>query len=337
MSTIHDVARLAGVSAGTVSNVLNRPSYVKPETRQRVLDAMAALNFSPRGESRQFRAGRQRTLGFALADMGNPFFVDVALGAESAAKALGVGMVIVHNGEDTAREEQNLDLLIQQRVQGIMITPVNERNPRLEELLQNNVPIVFVDRISGERPCCWLATDDYAGGRLAGAHLLERGHRILGFVGDRAGSRQIAERHRGFTDEVRESNVAGTRVEHFDASSWDVAEGRAVGASLADRPESERPTAVFCANDMLALGVLQELVGRGIRVPDDVSIIGFDDLEWADRSTVPLTTIRQPRALLGETAVRLVLAEINEGPAHVHEHVSFAPELVSRASTDFHR
>src|SRR5690606_40882423 len=110
MANVRDVARHAGVSAGTVSNVLNRPSYVNAETRQRVLDAMEALDFTPRKASRQFRPGRERTLGLALADMGNPFFVDVALGAEAAAKDLGVGVVIVHNGEDGEREDQNLDL-----------------------------------------------------------------------------------------------------------------------------------------------------------------------------------------------------------------------------------
>src|SRR5690606_29539132 len=142
MTNIRDVAQRAGVSAGTVSNVLNRPSYVNAETRERVLAAIDELNFVPRKTARQYRTGRERTLGLALADMGNPFFVDVALAAESEAKELGVGVVIVHNGEDVSREEQNLDLLVQQRVHGIMITPVDERNPRLEQLVERGIPIV---------------------------------------------------------------------------------------------------------------------------------------------------------------------------------------------------
>lgn len=333
MANIRDVAHRAGVSAGTVSNVLNRPSYVNAETRKRVLDAIAELDFVPRENSRQYRPGRERTLGFALADMGNPFFVDVALGAEAAAKELGVGVVIVQNGEDPSREEQNLDLLVQQRVHGIMITPVDERNPRLEHLIKRGVPVVYVDRISGDQPCCWLATDDLKGGQLAGEHLIERGHRRIAFVGDPSIARQVHERHMGLLSAVEAAGLPASIVELIPAPAWKIREGRTVGLELAARRPEDRPTAVFCANDMLALGLLQELVLHGIRVPEDIAIVGFDDLEWASVATVPLTSVRQPRDLLGRTAVRMILDEIDQGEAHVHEHVIFPPELIIRAST----
>lgn len=333
MANIKDVALHAGVSAGTVSNVLNRPSYVNAETRQRVLDSIAELSFVPQRTARQFRPGRERTLGFAMADMANPFFVDVALGAEAEAKELGVGVVFCHNGEDSSREEQNLDLLVQQRVHGIMITPVDEQNPRLEQLVQRGVPIVFVDRISGDRACCSLATDDYRGGELAGQHLLGLGHRRLAFLGDTAISRQVYDRHRGFADVVSASGIADVSIELIPAKAWKLADGRMAGEALAARPVDQRPTAVFCANDMLALGLLQELVLQGIRVPEDVSIVGFDDLVWAAAAAVPLTSVRQPRDLLGRTAVRMILDEIEQGDAHEHQHVVFEPELFVRAST----
>lgn len=337
MANIRDVARHAGVSAGTVSNVLNRPSYVNAKTRQRVLDSIAALEFVPQKAARQYRPGRERTLGLALADMGNPFFVDVALGAEAAAKKLGVGVLIVHNGEDPSREEQNLDLLVQQRVHGIMITPVDERNPRLEHLVEKGVPVVYVDRISGDRPCCWLATDDFAGGRLAGDHLLERGHRRLAFVGDTSIARQVEHRHAGLLDAVKHAGLQRDIVELIPAPAWKMSEGRKVGIELIGRRPDDRPTAVFCANDMLALGLLQELSLHGVRVPEDVAIVGFDDLEWASAATVPLSSVRQPRALLGTTAVRMILDEIEQGSAHVHEHVIFPPELVIRESSSLAR
>lgn len=337
MANIRDVARHAGVSAGTVSNVLNRPSYVNVDTRQRVLDSIAALGFVPQKAARQYRPGRERTLGLALADMGNPFFVDVALGAEAAAKELGVGVLIVQNGEDPSREEQNLDLLVQQRVHGIMITPVDERNPRLEHLVKKGVPVVYVDRISGNRPCCWLATDDFGGGRLAGDHLLERGHRRLAFVGDTSIARQVKHRHAGLLDAVKRAGLQPTIVELIPAPTWTMSEGRAVGTEIIGRQPGDRPTAVFCANDMLALGLLQELSLHGIRVPEDVAIVGFDDLEWAGAATVPLSSVRQPRDLLGRTAVRMVLDEIEQGSSHVHEHVLFRPELVIRESSSLAR
>jgi len=337
MANIRDVARRAGVSAGTVSNVLNRPSYVNVETRKRVLEAIEELQFVPSRNSRQFRPGRERTLGFALADMGNPFFVDVALGAEAAAKELGVGVVIVHNGEDVGREEQNLDLLVQQRVHGIMITPVDERNPRLEHLVQRGVPIVYVDRISGDRPCCWLATDDRAGGELAGAHLIAQGNTRFAFIGDDRIARQVADRLRGFREAIDAAGLPPEAITVIPTSSWKIADGRKAGRQLAQLAPAERPTAVFCANDMIALGMLQELLHAGIRVPDDIALVGYDDLEWASVSTIPLTTVRQPREEFGRTAVRMLLDEVEQGAAHEHEHVVFMPELVVRESSNAKR
>lgn len=333
MATIRDVARHAGVSAGTVSNVLNRPSYVNVETRHQVLASIAALDFVPQKTARQYRAGRERTLGFALADMGNPFFVDVALGAEAAAKELGVGVVLVHNGEDVEREQQNLDLLVQQRVHGIMITPVDERNPRLEQLVARGVPIVYVDRISGDRPCCWLATDDFRGGELAGEHLFEGGHRRIAFLGNLDQSSQVSNRFDGLRAAAAAKNLDMGVVEVIPAKAWKIPDGRQAGADLAGRAPDDRPSAVFCANDMLALGLLQELVLRGVRVPEEIAIVGFDDLDWAGAATVPLTSVRQPRALLGQTAVRMILDEIEQGAEHQHEHVNFAPELIVRESS----
>lgn len=333
MVNIRDVARHAGVSAGTVSNVLNRPSYVTARTRHRVLAAIAELDFVPRPNARRYRPGRERTLGLALADMGNPFFVDVALGAASQAKEMGVGVLVVHNGEDSLRERQNLDLLIQQRVHGIMITPVDEGSPRLEELAARGVPVVYVDRISGDRSCCWLATDDIEGGRVAGNHLVELGHRRIAFVGDLDISRQVADRYRGLVEAVSAAGIAPDAVELIPAPAWNIGEGRTVGLELARRSAPDRPTAAFCANDMLALGLLQELSLHGVRVPGDIAIVGFDDLDWAAVATVPLSSVRQARDELGRSAVRMIIDEIEQGAAHVHRHVLLAPELVIRASS----
>lgn len=333
MTTIHDVARHAGVSAGTVSNVLNRPSYVGAETREKVMAAIEALNFVPTRSARQYRPGRQRTLGLAMADMGNPFFVDIALGAEAAAKELGVGVLLVHNGEDSSREQQNLDLLVQQRVHGIMITPVDARNPRLESLIERGVPVVYVDRISGDRPCCWLATDDFEGGRLAGEHLIAMGHRKIGFVGNEAISEQVVHRAQGLFHAAEQAGLPPDSIEMLPASTWNMEQGHKVGKLLCQRPAADRPTAVFCANDLLALGLLQEVVHHGIRVPEDLAIVGFDDLIWASAAVVPLTTVRQARDRMGRAAVRMLLKEIAEGSDHVHQHTAFAPNLVVREST----
>ncbi|CAN5164246.1 LacI family DNA-binding transcriptional regulator [soil metagenome] len=330
MATIHDVARRAGVSSGTVSNVLNRPGYVATPTRERVLSAIADLGFSPIPHARKFPAGRQRTLGLALADLANPFFVDVALGAEAEAKSLGVGVVMIHNGEDPERQQDNLDVLVQQRVHGIMIAPVLADEATLDRLDARDIPLVYVDRAAERSERCWVKTDDAAGGRLAGQHLITLGHRDIAFIGNLGASSQVDRRHEGFSAALAEAGVvAKTSV----TESWSIADGRTAAAALAERPVAELPTAIMCGNDLIALGVLLELARRGITVPDDISIVGFDDLSWSEAATVPLTTVRQPREELGRRAVRMLLDEIDRGDAHEHRHELLAPELVVRAST----
>jgi LacI family transcriptional regulator len=329
VATIRDVAKRAGVSAGTVSNVLNRPSYVGAETRRRVLEVIAELEFEPSKSAQQFRPGRERTLGLAVAEMHSPFFVDVALAADAEAKRLGMGVVLVL-AEDSRREEHNLDLLVQQRVHGIIITPVDEVNPRLEQLTEQGIPIVYVDRISGNRPCCWVTTDDATGGRLAGEHLLERGHRRLAFVGGGGFSPHVERRFTGFRDAVDRKAESVRRIETDD---WRFDDGVAAARTIVDLPIDERPTAVMCANDLVAVGLVQALWSSGIRVPDDIAIVGFDDLEWARASMVPLSSVHQKRHELGQLAVQMLVDEITNPDEHVHRHVILQPELAVRASS----
>jgi LacI family transcriptional regulator len=328
MATIHDVARQAGVSAGTVSNVLNRPGYVAAPTRERVLAAIADLGFTPTSHARKFPAGRQRILGLALADLANPFFVDVALGAEAEAKTLGVGVVMIHNGEDAGRQQGNIDMLVQQRVHGIMIAPVLADEASLDRLDARGIPLVYVDRVAETSERCWVKTDDAAGGRLAAEHLLALGHTDIAFAGNLDTSLQVDRRYAGFAETLATSGVTPRTIV---TGSWGIADGRAAGAQLAAL--TGRPTAVMCGNDLIALGLLLELARHGIRVPGDISIVGFDDLSWSEAATVPLTTVRQPREELGRRAVRMLLDEIDRGEAHEHRHELLEPELVVREST----
>lgn len=330
MATIRDVARSAGVSAGTVSNVLNRPSYVSAGVRERVLAAIAELDFTPSTSARKFRPGRERTLGLAVADLGNPFFVDVTLAAEAEAKAIGVGVVIVHNGLDPVREEQNLAVLTQQRVHGIIITPVEDENTRLEELAEQGIPIVYVDRISGERPCCWVRTDDIAGGRLAGEHLIERGHRRMMYAGGTRISHQVDARFEGFR---RAAVAGGAEVERLETESWSLEDGAGVADILLARAPEDRPTAVMCANDLIGLGVLQKLSLNGVRVPEDIALVGFDDLSWAGAAVIPLSSVRQQREQLGRRAVQLLMDEVLNPDTHIHVHEELEPSIIVRESS----
>lgn len=332
MATIKDVARLAGVSAGTVSNVLNRPSYVKQDTRERVLAAIKELNFVPRQGARQFRPGRVRTLGLAIANLDNPFFVDVALGAEERCKELGVGVVICNSGYDPVRETHNLDLLVQSRVQGIIIAPVDEKSSRLEMLKDRGVPMVFVDRVGDDRDCWSVVVDDFLGGQLAAKHVLTRGDTKVAFLGHPGSSVKVRTRLAG-VQKVLDSHPE-VELELIEAESWTIEAGETAARLLIDRRVERRPQAIICANDMLAIGLVRALERGGIHVPTDIAVIGYDDLVWASLQSVPLTTVRQPRQELGRTAVDMIMELLSREPGRIprSNHVVLRPELIIRES-----
>jgi LacI family transcriptional regulator len=330
-TSIKQVAKQAGVSIGTVSNVLNRPELVAPATRQRVLDAIDQLGYVRNDPARQLRAGRSRTIAIVVLDVANPFFTDVVRGAEAAAEERGAVLVVCNSGESPGRERHHLEVLEEQRVQGVLITPVDDGpDSRLEQLISRGTPVVLVDRESRHHDRCSVAVDDVLGGQLAGAHLVERGHRRIAYVGGPFSIRQVTDRHAGTAAAL--GSDADLRV--VRTPSLTVAAGRQAAAQLADLADGQRPTAVFCANDLLALGVLQEMTRRGVRVPHDVAIVGYDDIEFAAAAAVPLSSVRQPREQLGRTAIDLLLEEVHDDRPHQHRHVIFKPHLVVRASSE---
>jgi DNA-binding LacI/PurR family transcriptional regulator len=327
---IKEVARHAGVSLGTVSNVLNRPEMVAEHTRKRVLDAIRELGYVRNDSARQLRAGRSRTVAIVVLNVANPFFTDVVRGAEEAIEAAGAVAVVCNSGENPIRERRHLDLLEQQRVQGVLITPVdNGRDSQLANLVRRGIPVVLVDRGSGQRDRCSVAVDDVLGGRIAGEHFKELGHVRVAFAGGPTSIAQVSDRRKGFTAALRDA----ADVRSVLTPTLTVAAGRQAGAEIADLSATDRPTAVFCANDLLALGVLQEMTLRRIRVPRDIAILGYDDIEFAAAAAVPLSSVRQPREQLGRAAAELLLEEANRPDRHEHRHVVFEPDLVVREST----
>ncbi|KRB36691.1 LacI family DNA-binding transcriptional regulator [Microbacterium sp. Root180] len=328
--SVKDVAALAGVSVGTVSNVLNRPDKVAPTTVERVQSAIAQLGFVRNDAARQLRAGRSRSIGLVVLDVRNPFFTDVARGAERRAATDGLSILLGNSDDDPARESDYLDLFEQQRVHGVLITPVDEISGRLERLRTRGIPAVLVDRLSEGAEFSSVSVDDVSGGYLAVRHLLDIGRRRIAFVGGPEHVRQVADRLEGARRAVAEEPDAALEV--VETSALSVLEGRAVGERLRSRGPDGRPDAVFAANDLLAVGVLQALVMLGsVAVPGDVAIIGYDDIDFSAVTVVPLSSIRQPSELIGRRAVELLLAEV-DGAAE-REQVVFQPELIVRDST----
>jgi LacI family transcriptional regulator len=331
-ASVKDVAAAAGVSLGTVSNVLNRPDRVSPETRGRVLKAMADLGFVRNESARQLRAGTSRTLAYVMLDASNPFFTDVAAGIDAAAETADLSLMLCNSRNSGSRELSHLALLEQQRVQGILVTPVDPDSPALDEVARRGTPVVVVDRTRADQSFCSVAVDDVLGGRLAVEHLLDRGHTRIAYVGGPAHLGQVRDRLEGARSAWAAAGRPDDALVVVETAALTVTEGREAGARLSGIPTGRRPTAVFCANDLLALGLLQHAISSGVRVPAELAIVGYDDIDFAAAAAVPLTSVRQPRQLLGRTAAELVLDEATN-PEHAHRQVMFTPELVARVST----
>ncbi|WP_306320277.1 MULTISPECIES: LacI family DNA-binding transcriptional regulator [unclassified Streptomyces] len=332
---IKDVARAAGVSVGTVSNVINRPDAVADATRARVLAAIERLGYVRSESARQLRAGRSRIIGLLVLDMGNPFFVDVARGAERAARDAGLGVMVCNSAQSPAEEADYLSLFAEQRVRGVLLTPAEATGPTVEAFRRHDIPFVLVDRVAEGATECSVSVDDVNGGALAVRHLIDAGHRSLAYVSGPHTLNQVEDRRQGALRALKEAGLPDTALRELPTERLDVAAGRDAGARLLGL--TERPTAVFCANDLLALGVLQSLYAAGVRVPDDMAIVGYDDIEFAAAAAVPLTSVRQPAVHMGALAADLLLEEIEAadepGRAHEHRRVVLQPELVVRGSS----
>ncbi len=330
-ASVRDVALRAGVSVGTVSNVLNHPDKVLPETVARVQESIAALGFIRNDAARQLRAGRSKSVGLIVLDVRNPFFTDLARGAEDRASDSGLSVILGNSDDSEARESTYLDLFEEQRVHGVLISPYGEITARLTRLRERGIPAVLVDRSGDDGGFSSVSVDDVAGGRLAVEHLLAQGRTRIAFVAGSLGIRQIVDRLAGARAAVDAHSGATLEVVGIDALT--VLAGRAAGESIAGRAPQERPDGIFAANDLVAMGVLQALVMQGdVRVPEQIALVGYDDIDFAAAAVVPLTSVRQPSREIGSTAIEILLEEAAD-PTLAPRQIVFQPELVVRAST----
>lgn len=329
--SVRDVAARAGVAVGTVSNVLNHPERVSQEVRDRVLAAIDELDFVPNDAARQLRSGKSASIGLIVTDLRNPFFTDVARGAENRATADGLAVTLGNSDVTQSRQTAYLDLFERQRVQGVLITPYGDVHDQLVRLRKRGTPVVLIGRGVKDQSFSIVSDDDLAGGQLAAEHLLQQGRRRILFVGAQSTNDHISDRQRGAQAAV--DRVEGASLEIIDLDNLSIEAGRAAGTVIAARPVAERPDAIFAANDLVAIGLLNSLVVEArIEIPREIAVIGYDDIDYASAAVVPLSSIRQPSALIGQTAVEILLEEASNPEAEPCEMV-FTPELVVRKST----
>ena len=322
--TRDDVARRAGVSVATVSYVLNRgPRPVSEEKRRRVLAAVAELGYRPNEIARSLRVRRTHIRGLVLPTSANPYFAALSHAIEEAAARHGYQVVVSNAAEDTAREAAQIEALLRLQVDGLLWIPADVRGAerRGDGTALPAIPTVLVDRAlpapDGSPPHEFVGADNAGGGRLAGEHVLALGHRRVAYLAGPANHYHAQQRLRGFR---RALAGAGVKVPDrlIAYGNFDFASGAAHAARWCALPAPERPTAIVCGNDAMAIGALAAIHQAGLRVPDDVSVVGYDDIPQAAYTVPPLTTVAQPVDQMGALAVERLLRRI-EGPASAPE------------------
>ena len=330
LAQVRDVAARAQVSPATVSNALNHPDKVSEATRERVHAAISELGYVRNDAARQLRQQQNLAVGMIVLDIGNPFFADVARGAENSLGALERPLLLGNSSQSPQRELTQLRLFEEQRVSGILITPVGDILDRLRQIKDHGISVVIVDREAGADEFSSVSTNDVHGGQVAAEHLLELGRRRIAVIGGPQNIRQVAHRFQGAQTAAETHGDAEVRL--WDTGAMDAKSGREATRALLELRPGQRPDAIFATNDLVALGTLQELSRAGVRVPEDIALIGYDDIAFAATATVPISSVRQPAEEMGAHAAELLVKAIQD-PESAVGHEIFTPTLVAREST----
>ncbi|HZW03831.1 MAG TPA: LacI family DNA-binding transcriptional regulator [Anaerolineaceae bacterium] len=329
MTTITEVARKAGVSPTTVSHVLNDTRFVSEGVRTRVQAAMSELGYQPNALARSLRRGETQTIGLVLPDSANLFFAEIGRAIEDAAFRHGYSVVLCNTEGDSARERVYTDVLSKKQVDGMVFVATGEEDGVANALEHSRLPLILVDRELQIQNADAVLTDNFQGGWLAAQHLLAQGHTALACISGPSRVNPSAERVTGFCEALR---AAGLPVEPDRICRGDFHPESGYQNALELLRAPQRPTALFVCNDLMAIGVLRAAAELGLRVPADLSVIGFDDIELAEYTLPPLTTIAQPKQQVGQLAIDLLLERIGE-PALPARRVVLPVELIARHST----
>lgn len=326
-SKLRDVAERSGVSISTASRALNNRADVSPATRARVLRAAEELGYVPSSLAKGLWSGSTKTVGVVVTTISNPFYANVVTGIESVLDREAYNIVLNSSHEDPMRELRAVRLLLEQRVDGIILAPVASEPTAVEYLEKNKVPYVLVGRRARNVEVDHVVCDDYSIGALAAEHLIKRGHKRILFINSSQNySAQL--RQEGFCQTLLEAGIdrgpewvrpvrIGQRVEEV------------LGAVL---DEGLNPTAIFCFCDQMAIDAMRELKRRGVRIPDDIAVMGVDNLSVGEMLDPPLTTIDVQNSQMGIGSAQILLRKMQQHDGY-SEQINLVPRLVERAST----
>ncbi len=327
--TLKDIARVAGVNASTASRCLSGFRGVNEVTRQTVLRVAAEMNYRLNRVARGLVTGRSHTIALLISDIRNPFFAEVARGAEDAANAAGCDLILCNSDFDAGKQMSYLNSLSEKRVDGILMNSVASlRRAQLKELSDIRVPIVLLNKPAIRTGFSTVCADNYEGGRLAGGHLAQLGHRNIAHITGPKHHGNLTERARGFLSALKSARIPAPLL--FSGQN-----SFSGGYELARTVFEKHPqvTAIFAANDAMAFGVGRAAAEMNLKIPRDVSLVGFDDVDLAQVVNPPLTTIHAPKYEIGQVAVETLLKLVSQGAGRPPEQRMLGVELVIRKSS----
>ena len=327
--TIKDVAEHAGVSRATVSRVLNNRASVAENLRARVLEAVETLGYQPNRAARRLRANVSDVIGLLISDIENPFFISIVRGVEDAAYAHQMSIVLCNTDENAAKQRMYLRVMQAERVAGLIVSPTHvDDGEVLDSFSRSGIPVVLLDRRVDKCELDAVTVDNVHGAHIAVKHLIDLGYRRIGMIGGAMHLTTGRERHRGYLNALESAGIpvdaALVKFGDFKTES-----GYRLACELGALPHP--PRALFVANNLMTLGALRALREMNLRIPDDIAIVGFDDMPWSTELYSPLTAVSQPTYELGREAVQLLLHRIAE-PDAPFRTVTLQTRLVVRES-----
>lgn len=330
MATIKDVAKLAGVSTTTVSHVINKTRFVAEDTTKAVWDAIQSLNYSPSAVARSLKVNTTKSIGMIITTSEAPFFAEIVLAVEEYCYRHGYSLFLCNTQNNPEKIQNHLDMLIKKRVDGVLVMCTEYTENSLTLFNGTNIPMVIMDWGRHDEKSDRILDNSFEGGYLATKHLIDNGHKEIGVIAGNLEKTTARDRFNGFLEAMKEANLP-VRQEWITEGDFEPEDGYECMNNLF-RLE-KLPTAIFCFNDVMALGAISAITERGLSVPNDISIIGYDNIHSSRFYAPPLTTIHQSKSRLGTQALNLLLERIQkEEKVSEPQILEFHPELVQRKS-----
>jgi LacI family transcriptional regulator len=332
MANIRDVASRAGVSVATVSHVINESRFVAEDTKARVLAAIADLDYRRDGIARSLRRSHTGTIGAIISDITNPFFADLVKGIDHVVHSLPnrVNVMLCNTEEDPDKERAYLDVLMEKRVDGLIVAPAGDNGPYFKSLVEQAFPLVFVDRSLAGINADSVEVDNCGASDRAIRHLIDQGHRRIAVLKATLQANSIDNRLTGYEQAMADAGLEVLSELVVECAS-DVISAQAGGSKLLDL--DPLPDAVFCTNNFMTLGMVRAIDARSLSCPEDIAIVGFDDFAWADAFRPRITAVAQPSIEMGEEAARLLMSRIDKTQIGPPVHKLLDTRLIVRESS----